>query len=205
MNTKMIIEIVGYIGSCLIVVSMLMSSVVRLRVINTIGCIVSGTYALIIRSYPLALMNFSLVIINVYHLLRLNNKDKHYDLIEGSCEDSYVKYLLNYYREDIAEFFPAFSQENLSGHADKAFIVCCDQEAAGILIGKQRGDKTEVLLDYSTPVYRDCSVGSYLYGRLPELGVTNLVCGGTSEKHIGYMEKMGFKKDASGNYCRQLK
>ena len=34
MDTAMLIEIFGYIGSALVVVSMLMSSVVKLRVIN---------------------------------------------------------------------------------------------------------------------------------------------------------------------------
>ena len=39
------IEIFGYIGSALVVVSMLMTSVVKLRVINTVGSLISGTYA----------------------------------------------------------------------------------------------------------------------------------------------------------------
>ena len=33
----MMIELVGYLGSALVVVSMLMTSVVKLRVVNTIG------------------------------------------------------------------------------------------------------------------------------------------------------------------------
>ena len=36
------VEMIGYLGSILVVVSMLMSSVVRLRIINTIG---SGIFA----------------------------------------------------------------------------------------------------------------------------------------------------------------
>lgn len=37
MSTAMIIEAVGYIGSALVVISMLMSSVVRLRIVNSVG------------------------------------------------------------------------------------------------------------------------------------------------------------------------
>ncbi len=77
MNTAMLIEIFGYIGSVLVVVSMLMSSVVKLRVINTIGSIISGTYALIIGSFPLALMNICLIIINVYNLRKLLLNEQH--------------------------------------------------------------------------------------------------------------------------------
>ena len=37
MDAKMILELVGYLGSGLVIISMLMTSVVRLRVINMIG------------------------------------------------------------------------------------------------------------------------------------------------------------------------
>ena len=37
MNIPMIIELIGYLGSILVVVSMLMSSVIKLRVINMAG------------------------------------------------------------------------------------------------------------------------------------------------------------------------
>ena len=67
MDTAMLIEIFGYIGSVLVVVSMLMPSIVKLRVINTIGSIVSGIYALIVGAFPLVLMNSCLIIINIYN------------------------------------------------------------------------------------------------------------------------------------------
>ena len=44
MDTAMLIEIFGYIGSARVVVSMLMSSIVKLRVINIFGSVISGTY-----------------------------------------------------------------------------------------------------------------------------------------------------------------
>ena len=87
------LEIFGYIGSALVVVSLLMASVVKLRIINTIGSVISGTYALIIGSFPLALMNISLIIINVYYLIKLlKNKDKHNksDCLHGTF-DQYQK------------------------------------------------------------------------------------------------------------------
>lgn len=74
MEMSMIIEMVGYLGSILVVVSMLMSSVIKLRVINTIGSGVFAAYALIIHSYPTALMNFCLVAINVYNLVKLSKR-----------------------------------------------------------------------------------------------------------------------------------
>ena len=69
--TNIWIELFGYLGSTLVVVSMLMASVVKLRVINTAGSVISATYALIIGSYRLVLMNTCLIVINVYNLYKL--------------------------------------------------------------------------------------------------------------------------------------
>ena len=61
MNTSMIIEAIGYTGSALVLVSFLMVSVVKLRVVNTIGSLIFTVYAFIIHSYPTAIMNVCLV------------------------------------------------------------------------------------------------------------------------------------------------
>ena len=97
----MILEIIGYIGSFLVVISMLMSSIIKLRVINTIGSVISGIYAVICGALPLALMNLCLIIINVVNLVKLLGAKMPYELVEGSAGDSLVKYFLDYYRDDI--------------------------------------------------------------------------------------------------------
>lgn len=204
MNTQFFVEAFGYLGSLLVVVSMLMSSVIRLRIINMIGSVIFAIYALIIKSYPTALMNFFLVGINIYHLMRLRNTEKHYDLIEDSADGGYFNYLLRFYREDIANFFPDFSAKNLNAGNNRVFVVCCDQEAAGVLAGTQDKEKLEVLLDYSTPVYRDCSVGAYLYGRLPEYGIRDLTYRGNNAEHLAYLTKMGFEKTEDGTFHKAL-
>ena len=204
MDTKLLIELFGYLGSALVVVSMLMSSVIRLRVINTIGSVIFAIYALIIHSYPTALMNFFLVGINIYQLLRLRNHDKHYDLFEETTWDGYLAYFLNYYRSDIVNFFPMFSPDKLERAGTRVFCVCCDREVAGLLVGVQDGDTLDVLLDYSTPVYRDCSVGQYLYARLPEFGIVHLTYSENNKNHIGYLQKMGFERDGDNVYRKTL-
>jgi len=69
MNTW--VELLGYLGSALVVCSTLMTSVVRLRLVNMAGSVLSGVYGLIIGSFPLALMNFCLIVINGWNLYRL--------------------------------------------------------------------------------------------------------------------------------------
>ena len=45
MSTALMIEIFGYIGCIFVIISMLMTSVVKLRVINTVGSSISAVYA----------------------------------------------------------------------------------------------------------------------------------------------------------------
>lgn len=202
MNTSTMIEIAGYTGSTLVVVSMLMSSVVKLRVINTIGSVISATYALIIHSYPLALMNICLIVINCYNLMKLLKTGQQYDLISVSTKDEFLAWFMAHYREDISNFFQEAEAALLS--ADTAYIVCCDAAPAGLLLGKA-GEKgvLEVNVDYSTPAYRDCSVGKYLYARLPEKGIRKLVYAGKAGKHEEYLRKMGFVQ-TEGGYEKSL-
>ena len=203
MNTKLMIELFGYLGSALVVISMLMTSVVRLRIINLIGSIIFAIYALIIKSYPTAAMNFFLVGINIYHLLRLRNTEKHYDLVEVDPKDRYISYLLRYYGDDIAKFFPEFPAKKDS--CSCAYSVCCDSTVAGITMGRQKenGD-LELILDYSTPVYRDCSVGAFLYRELKKKGIRTLSWQGNTPEHVSYLEKMGFAKEGQDTYIRKL-
>ena len=122
MNSRFIIEGIGYLGSILVVVSMLMTSVKKLRIVNTTGCIIFTVYALIIHSYPAALMNFCIILINIYQLIRLGRQEENYRLIKGNTNSGSVPYLVDYYLEDIRKFFPEASMEGLS-KCDTAFFI----------------------------------------------------------------------------------
>lgn len=65
------IEIMGYAASILIAVSLTMSSIVKLRVINLIGAALFGTYGLLIDSMPVMLVNYFIALTNVYYLWKM--------------------------------------------------------------------------------------------------------------------------------------
>ena len=197
------VELIGYFGSALVVVSMLMTSVVRLRVINLIGSAIFAAYALIIRSYPTALMNIALMAINIYHLVRLLKEQKQYKLIKTDLRVGYINFLLDEYGDDIRGWFPEFSREGLQ--ADVVCLMCCDRNPAGLFLGRQTapGD-VEVLLDYSTPVYRDTSVGTFLHKQMAGQGISRRIFRSTAPKHTEYMEKVGYKKEPGGAYVLEL-
>lgn len=196
-----VIEAIGYVGSVLVLISMLMTSVVRLRTINTIGSLIFTGYALMIQSYPTAALNFSLALINIYNLVKLYNSKKDYSVVKLSCDDAFVTYFMNLYKADIEKFFPAFVKPE---ECDCVYIVCRSTEAAGILLGKSgRNSSIDVKLDYTTPVYRDCSVGKYLYKYLALQNFSELVAANVSENHKTYLEKMGFVEDG-GRFVKKL-
>ena len=193
MNETYIIEAIGYVGSALVLISMLMTSVAKLRLINTFGSLIFTGYALAIHSYPTAALNFSLALINIYNLVKLYNNKKDYSVVELYSDDAFVTYFLNLYKADIEKFFPAFVKPE---ECDCVYIVCRGTEAAGILLGKSAPDNSiDVKIDYATPVYRDCSVGKHLYKYLASQKIRELSVKNFSEKHIPYLKETGFVKN----------
>ena len=187
----MVLEIVGYVGSFLVVISMLMSSIVKLRVINTIGSVISGVYAVICGALPLALMNLCLIVINLINLFKLLGKKPPYELVEAQGSDALVRYFEKTYREDIRRYFPDFAGAEADG--DAAFVTCCEGTPVGLLLGRREGETLELAADYTTPAYRDCSVGRYLHDELPKSGVSRLrYTQKLTEEHRAYLEKMGY-------------
>ena len=60
------VEILGYIVSVLIAISITMESVVKLRIINFIGAILLGTYGIFITSMPIILVNYFITVTNIF-------------------------------------------------------------------------------------------------------------------------------------------
>ena len=199
MDIKLIIEIIGYIGSALVLVSMLMTSVVRLRIINLTGSLIFAGYALAIRSYPTAIMNICLAGINIFHLVRIFREERVYNLIKTNSNDGYFSYILKRSMADIIHWFPEFAHEDIEGSI--IYMVCCDDIPASLFIGREiEPGVVEVVLDYATPAYRDSSAGRFLNKCLKKDGYKALVFDQESAGHIPYLEKMGYVADAKGAY-----
>lgn len=204
MDTKLILEIVGYVGTILTIVSMLMASVVKLRVINSVSNIISLVYALYCGTYPIAAMNIALFIINVYSLYKLFKPEKNFELVVCSTDDTFIRYFLKHWKDDLKDHFPNFDRK--SADANVAYIVCCNSVPAGVLMGKKAEDGTlDIALDYSTPTYRDCSVAQFLHSKLPEHGVNTLLSSqDLTNHHVPYLKKMNFV-EKNGVYVKNLK
>ncbi len=201
MTAQTWIEIVGYIGSLLVLVSFLMTSVFKLRIVNTIGSVIFMTYALIIRSYPTAFMNFCLVAINLRFLWKMTHTRKDFELVRVEPGDGYLKHFVNTYMEDIAACFPGIKVD--LSKVNRAYFVNCENKPVAVFTGLEENGTVDIQLDYSTPEYRDFSIGTYLLEKLPAEGIRALTYSGPTENHTAYLAKMGFTQE-NGVYKRTL-
>lgn len=70
-----LIEWVGYAASAFIVISLIMTSVIKLRIVNTVGCVLFVVYGFIVGAYPVAVSNLLIVLINLYHLYKIKSNE----------------------------------------------------------------------------------------------------------------------------------
>ena len=63
------LEIFGYIGTALVIISMMMTSMLKLRIINMCGGLIGLIYAILRNTWPVVLMNTCIISINLYRTI----------------------------------------------------------------------------------------------------------------------------------------
>ncbi len=208
MESNFIYELIGYLASVLVAVSLMMSKIVKLRIINMLGAIIFVIYGILINSIPVAGVNAFIVLVNIYYLGKIYTSKEYFKLLQVSPEDEYMTHFLSFYRDDISDFQPGFSYN--PNEDDVILMVLRDMVPAGIFIGKYPKDEEGILnveLDFVIPQYRDFKIGTFLYyekrGFFRDLGITMIRTKPGNEKHRRYLQEMGFHPaDGDGNLFR---
>jgi Bacterial inner membrane protein len=65
------IEVIGFCGSALAILTYWMREMIPLRIVAVLGCVCFLAYALLIGAYPLIVMEAILLPINLYRLAEL--------------------------------------------------------------------------------------------------------------------------------------
>ncbi|MGB7342021.1 MAG: hypothetical protein WBC91_24210 [Phototrophicaceae bacterium] len=201
METAMIYEIIGYAASALVAIALLMTSILRLRIINTIGAIVFVIYGLLIGAYPVAFVNFIIILINLYQLRKLSKLEDEFRLLDNDWESSYVQQFIDFHRDEIAKFYPSFFEKPLDpAEASIVIFVLRNMLPVGLFIANDTvNGQAVVKLDYVIPGYRDFKVGQYLYSQKTDFfksrGITQLISYSGNDVHAQYLERMGFVRD----------
>ena len=61
-------EVLGYLASVLVALSLTMRSLFKLWVINLAGAMLFTVYGLVIGALPVAALNFFIALVNIYYL-----------------------------------------------------------------------------------------------------------------------------------------
>ena len=67
-----LVEWVGYSAMAVVLVSFLMKSVIKLRIVNSLGCLLFVFYGIMLEplSKPIIITNTAILSINLYYLLK---------------------------------------------------------------------------------------------------------------------------------------
>ena len=74
-------ELIGYMGSAVVLISFMMTSVVKMRIVNIIGALVCLVYGVLIQAYPTVALNGVLILINLFQLIRVVNQSDEYQMV----------------------------------------------------------------------------------------------------------------------------
>jgi hypothetical protein len=193
MNEELMLELLGYVASALVAISLMMTSIVRLRVINLVGALTFMVYGWLIGAIPVAAVNLFIVLINIYYLNGILRKRELFRVVEVGDESKYLDYFLDFYREQIRRFSPGAPATH---RGDLNLLVLRDLVPAGLLMGNVEGHTLRVTVDFVIPQYRDLKVGKYLFDTCSSLfrerGIREIVTPRGSDEHTRYLRRIGF-------------
>ena len=188
------LDLFGYVSSIVILISLTMSSIMKLRVINMTGSILFTIYGLMLHSVPTAFLNFGIVVINLYYLTKLYKKKEVFKLVEVSEDSELLEYFYSNNSKELTELFG----DNLHEQGQKVFFMLRNNHTAGILVGTEEKETLKIKVDFVTEEYRDFKLGKYFFEEnteeLVKKGYKKVYSKALHEKHKEYLEKIGFRK-----------
>ncbi|GAA1920634.1 hypothetical protein [Nocardioides hwasunensis] len=191
------LDLLGWGGSALLVYSLLQASLLRLRILNAVACVILIVFNGLLQVWPMVGMNAVLVAINAWFVLKMLG-ERHdadaFEVLEVGPDDEYLRHVLRVHGADIRRFNPDFVHD--PGGTHDAFLVQKGDETVGVVLLQEEGQVADVKLDYVTPRYRDHSPGEFVWrrsGLLAARGIRRVV---TPPSMIGaYYERLGFRRD----------
>lgn len=69
-------EVIGFIAMSFFIWSTAQKTELRLRLINSLGCILSIIYGLLSHTYATWIMNTLILVLNIHHIIRLKKESK---------------------------------------------------------------------------------------------------------------------------------
>jgi hypothetical protein len=206
MDSALVYELVGYTASALIVVSLLMSSLLRLRVIGLFGAITFTLYGVLIGAFPIVAANGTIIGIQVFHLsrmLRQRAADAYFEALEVPADSPVLRRFVDFHSEDARRFQPDFP--GIRGD-ELALLILRDAVPAGAVLADVDGDQAHVTLDYVVAAHRDLRPGRFLWvesDAFTSRGIRRVTTTAPSSEHARYLDSVGFTPAGDGLWVRE--
>ena len=192
------VEALGYLASALVILSLTMRSVVRLRIISLCGSVAFVVYGLLIESPPVVVTNGCIAVINLWFLRQefFVAATKRSDLgVSAIRPDSpFLTDFVEYHAGDIGRFQPDFHMP--PGPDVMSLLLTRDGLPAGLIVGRRDGDELTIDLDYVLREHRDSRIGKWVFGPGAEVfrraGLRRLRSTATTDVHGKYLHRVGF-------------
>lgn len=190
-------ELIGYAGSVLVAVSLMMSSLVKLRWINLAGALIFAVYGWIVGAYPVLAVNGFIVLVNIFYLRRMIRTRDYFSLMPiRRVDNKYLQTFLAFHESDIRRFFPEFILEDI-GHPRMTFVLR-NVNPAGLVVYEEVEGEVRIHLDYVLTSYRDMRCARYFLEKMApiwrERGMNKLLSPAAGAMHRDYLKRLGFQK-----------
>lgn len=190
--------LIGYLGSGLVAIGLMMSSIIKLRLFSLGGAICFVIYGVLIRAYPVAMLNTFIILIHLYHLHDAFTAKEYFKLLTIQPQSEYLSFFLEFYGAEIKKFLPNFAYH--PAPEQWTFLVLRDMVPAGLFIAAPYADGALMIkIDFVIPGYRDFKVGQFLFNEkaalFKEKGIGKIFSEPGTPKHEGYLRRMGFVPD----------
>lgn len=196
------LEWLGYLASLLVLISLLMNSILKLRWINLVGSGIFSLYGFLIGALPVGFMNLGIVLINIYHLVKIYRSKEYFKILTIEGTSQYFNYFLDFYKTEIEKYSDK-SKFNIS-NSDVSFYILRNMVPAGLFIGSRYNEDTlNVELDFVIPEYRDFKIGTYVFEYnkhyFTDKSYSKFISFSSKDEHIKYLKKMGFKESVEND------
>jgi len=178
------VEWIGYIASVCLLISLAMTSIIRLRIYNFIGCITFAYYGYLTGAIPVIVANLSIAAINVYCLYQIFTTKTRFTLLIAELDSAYFHHFWDTYQKELRSQTPLTSLTTIN----TCFYVVYDDVITGILGGNKNDDGFfEIKIDFITASYRDFKINDHDYfDKLNEYGITSIKKG---QPHASALKK----------------
>ncbi|MBM0238599.1 hypothetical protein JNW88_18190 [Micromonospora sp. ATA32] len=193
------LDLIGWIGSALLVWSLLQARILRLRALNLVGCLVLIGYNYAIHVWPMVGLNVVLAVINVWYLrgmLRTRHDEQTYQVVEVGVDDQFLAHTLRVHAADIARFNPGFRWDSPAGRRSAFLVVKADEVVGVVLLHAEADGIAQIDLDYVTQRFRDFTPGEFVYRRsslFTDRGFRRVVS--PPEMRSPYYHRLGFRPE----------